>query len=410
MAILSKRLMSETARLVGERYRVRPRFMDLSGGTNVESDALSVLSNTRRRRDYALQQSINTGEPHLFEAAPGLATWVVPLEDRRRIHGGLVGGEILVSERRVATEETSLYLVTHGMSGAQAESLLRRLPEWPDARVREAASFAFKTFYQLSGWTPELVLENRRKIQQQKQLTQAIEDQKRAGVEALYAFEKERVLLSNIRAGDRNGARRILNEMLAAIYMSSPRLVVLRARAIELVSCLTRAAIEDNPLMEPLIEVNHRWTERLIRAVSFESLSGELMTALDDFIDGIYLHGVNRSNTKVQLALDFISRHFAEPISLRDVARAVDLSASRLAHLVKDYTGKTVVQIIHETRVRLAQRLLERTSTTCADIAYEVGFGDQSYFIKHFKRLTGVTPARYRRAPHRHSASPARPN
>ncbi len=393
--------MSDTIRTVDERYRVRPRFMDLSGGTDGDSDALTVLSNTRRRRDYALQQSINIGEPHVFDAAPGVAVWVVALEDRRRIHGGLVGGEVLVRERRVAAEETTRYLTHQGMSGQDAERFLGRLPEWPASRVREAAAFAFETFYQLSGWTPELVLENRRKIQQQKQLTQAIEDQKRAGVEALYAFEKERVLLSNIRAGDRNGARRILNEMLAAIYMSSPRLVVLRARAIELVSCLTRAAIEDNPLMEPLIEVNHRWTERLIRAQSFESLSGELMTALDDFIDGIYLHGVNRSNTKVQLALDFISRHFAEPISLRDVAHGVGLSASRLAHLVKDYTGKTVVQIIHETRVRQAQRLLERTSATCTEVAYEVGFGDQSYFIKHFKRLTGVTPARYRRATHR---------
>jgi len=400
MAILSKRLKSDTVRMVGERYGVRPCFMNLSGGTDPgrDKDALAVLSNTRRRRDYALQQSINIGEPYVFEAAPGMATWVVALEDRRRIHGGLVGGEVLLQDRGVPDEDVIAYLVGHGMSDQDAERLLERLPEWPAPRIREAARFAFRTFYELSGWAAELVEENRRKIQQQKQLTQAIEDQKRAGGEALYAFEKERVLLSNIRAGDRNGARRILNEMLAAIYMSSPRLVVLRARAIELVSCLTRAAIEDNPLMEPLIEINHQWTERLIRARSFESLSEELMAALDDFIDGIYLHGANRSNTKVQLALEFISRHFGKAISLRHVAGAVGLSSSRLAHLVKDYTGKTVIQIIQETRVRQAQRLLERTDKTCTEIAYEVGFGDQSYFTKHFKRLAGITPARYRRA------------
>jgi len=400
MAILSKRLKSDTVRMVGERYGVRPRFMNLSGGTDPgkDKDALAVLSSTRRRRDYALQQSINIGEPYVFEAAPGMATWVVALEDRRRIHGGLVGGEVLLQDRGVAAEDVTAYLVGHGMSDQDAERFLERLPEWPAPRVREVAWFAFETFYELSGWAAELVEENRRKIQQQKQLTQAIEDQKRAGGEALYAFEKERVLLSNIRAGDRNGARRILNEMLAAIYMSSPRLVVLRARAIELVSCLTRAAIEDNPLMEPLIEINHQWTERLIRARSFESLSEELMAALDDFIDGIYLHGANRSNTKVQLALEFISRHFGKAISLRHVAGAVGLSSSRLAHLVKDYTGKTVIQIIQETRVRQAQRLLERTDKTCTEIAYEVGFGDQSYFTKHFKRLAGITPARYRRA------------
>ena len=398
MAILSKRAISDTVRGVSERYRVRPRFMDLSGGTDAGDDPLLQLSNTRRRRDYALQQSINIGEPYVFAAAPGVATWVVALEDRRRIHGGLVGGEVRVEGDPASREDSLNYLVSYGMSGPDTDRFLEQLPEWPASRVGEAAWFAFDTFYQVSGWSAELVQENRRKIRQQKQLTQAIEDQKRAGGEALYAFEKERVLLANIRAGDRNGARRILNEMLAAIYMSSPKLVVLRARAIELVSCLTRAAIEDNPLMEPLIALTHEWTERLIRARSFESLSQELMTALDDFIDGIYLHGVNRSNTKVQLALDFISKHFAEPISLRDVSHAVGLSPSRLAHLVKDYTGKTVIQIIQQARVRQAQRLLERTSRTCTEIAYDVGFGDQSYFIKHFKRLAGITPARYRRA------------
>jgi hypothetical protein len=70
-------------------------------------------------------------------------------------------------------------------------------------------------------------------------------------------FEKERALLAHIRAGDRNTARRILNEMLATIYLTSHQLVVLRARTVEMMSCLTRAAIEDNPLMEPLIVRNH---------------------------------------------------------------------------------------------------------------------------------------------------------
>ena len=240
--------------------------------------------------------------------------------------------------------------------------------------------------------------ENRLRNLQQNQINQAIADQRQRGESALYAFEKERELLAHIRAGDRNGARRILNEMLATIYLSSPQLVVLRVRAVELISCLTRAAIEDNPLMEPLIERNHLWTERLIRAKDFEHLSAELMDALDEFIEGIYLHGMNRLNMKVRRALDFISANYMKRISLRTVAAEVGLSSCRLSHLVKELTGRTVLEIIQQVRVRQAQHLLERTSRSCADIAYEVGFGDQSYFTKHFRRLTGTTPARYRRA------------
>jgi AraC-like DNA-binding protein len=186
--------------------------------------------------------------------------------------------------------------------------------------------------------------------------------------------------------------------MLAGIYMSSPKLVVLRARAVELLSCLTRAAIEDNPLLEPMIERNHAWTEKLVTTRHFEELSQVLMTALDDYSDVIYLQGVNRSNVKVSQAIDYIGAHYMRPISLRDVAGEVGLSPCRLAHLVKSYTGRTVMQLIYQIRVTHARKLLMNSSRTCAEIAYELGFGDQSYFIKHFKRLTGTTPLRFRRA------------
>ena len=69
--------------------------------------------------------------------------------------------------------------------------------------------------------------------------------------------------------------------------------------------------------------------------------------------------------------------------------------------------GEVVLANYHEVRIRHAQHLLERTSKSCADIAYDVGFADQSYFIKHFKRHTGVTPFRYR---HRYTLAQRRPS
>jgi len=397
MAILSKRMLTDVGREYRRLHGLQPVFMDRTGRTSADCDELAVLRNARRRRDYAMQQSVSEGRPYLFEAAPDVMTWVVVLEDRRMIHGGLVGGEVLVAGADGA-EKRAAYLVRHGMAADDAARFLERLPVWPRDRVQRAADDLQDLFYKVSGWSPVLLKENRLRVQQQNQLREAVEDQRRRGGQALYAFEKERMLLANIRAGDRTGARRILNEMLATIYLSSPRLVVLRARAVELMSCLTRAAIEDNPLLEPLIERNHAWTERLVRSGSFEDMSQQLMNALDDFIDGIYLHGMNRSNEKVHRALDIIGRDYAGKMSLGAIAAEVSISPGRLSHLVKEFTGRTVMQIVQEVRIRQAQHLLERTSRSCTEIAYEVGYGDQSYFIKHFKRLTGTTPARYRRS------------
>jgi len=397
MAILSKRVLDSVGKTYHRDFGLRPKMMDLAGRVVETTDEIGVVSGTRRKRNYALQESINRGASFVYSPVPGISTWVVALEDKRMIHGALVGGEVRMQPDG-KTEEGMNYLASHGMNRRIAERYFERLPLWSDARVKEAADSLFSTFYSLSGWQPELMRENRLKALQQEQFNQAIEDQRKQGRPSLYAFEKERSLLANIRAGDRNAARKILNEMLATIFMSSPQLPVLRARTIELLSCLTRAAIEDNPLLEPLIERNHAWIERLVHSTSFEDVSSKLMNALDEFVDGVYVHGVNRSNPKVSRAVDFITRNYASAISLRDVAKDVGLSSCRLSHLVKELTGRTVLQILFQVRIQHAQQLLLRTDKPCTEVGYDVGFGDQSYFIKHFKRLTGMTPFRFRRS------------
>lgn len=79
------------------------------------------------------------------------------------------------------------------------------------------------------------------------------------------------------------------------------------------------------------------------------------------------------------------------------LSKKVGLSTFRISHLVKETTGKTVLQHVHQLRVQEAQRLLEQSDMSCTDIAYEAGFGDQSYFIKQFRKWMGITPARYRK-------------
>ena len=392
MPKLSKRLMNGVRKEARSQGGLAPQFLDLAGHCICGNDALACVSNSRRRRSYALQESINLSEPYLYAVAPGILTWVLGLEDNRMILGSMVGAEVMVAEQQNSDGDALVYLIRHGMDPVDAEAFVAGLKVWPQERIRSMGLQLQEAFYTLSGWRPVLMQERRQQIRQQRQINEAIVDVREGGGTALYAFEKERVLLSNIRAGDRNASRRILNEMLATIYMSAPRLVVLRARVIELLSCLTRAAIEDNPLLEPLIERNHAWTDQLIRSESFEVLSEALMRALDEFIDGIYLHGVNRSNVHVHQALEFIGHEFSRPISLSDVAKHVGLSPSRMAHLIKEFTGLTVLQTIQNIRIRQAQDLLDQTARSCAEIAYEVGFGDQSYFTHNAYPVLDIYP------------------
>ncbi len=397
MSILSQRTLIQVRRTYRQAFALRVHPVLVSGQLRDRPRApelVFTLPSGPRTAAYSLQEALHWGEPYIFYWAPGIISWAVAMVDQKTVRGGLLS-EAVVTEGK--TRDASIQgLAEQGVPLAAARRYVARLPVWPSARIREAALFLQKTFYQVSGWQPRLLEENRLKAAQQRQISEAIAEQKKSGLTS-YPIDKERMLLSLIRAGDQSGARRVLNEMLGAMYLFSPKLVVLRARAIELMGYLTRAAVEDSPLMEPLIERNHQWMQKLIQARDFETLSHVLMRALDDFMEGIYAHGFNCYNANVSRILDFIATNYTQPISLKQIAEAVGLSVFRVSHLVKQQTGKTVLQHVLQLRIHKAQQLLERTSTSCPEIAYTVGFCDQSYFIKHFKRLMGATPAHYRR-------------
>ncbi|SEL54290.1 AraC-type DNA-binding protein [Streptacidiphilus jiangxiensis] len=97
---------------------------------------------------------------------------------------------------------------------------------------------------------------------------------------------------------------------------------------------------------------------------------------------------------------EVIERRFAEPLSLRDVADAVGLSPGHLTTVVRQRTGRTVVDWITERRMAQARRLLSGTDLPVAEIARRVGLPDPGYFARVFRAAHGTTPRAWRRDTH----------
>ncbi|MCG9629065.1 transcriptional regulator ChbR [Vibrio mediterranei] len=68
-----------------------------------------------------------------------------------------------------------------------------------------------------------------------------------------------------------------------------------------------------------------------------------------------------------------------------------------LTRSTKKYYGQTPMEMINSIRVNFAKKQLEITNYSITDIAYESGYSSPSLFIKNFKRLTSLTPSRYRK-------------
>jgi AraC-like DNA-binding protein len=90
----------------------------------------------------------------------------------------------------------------------------------------------------------------------------------------------------------------------------------------------------------------------------------------------------------------FIAAHYAERITLDDLAAVVGLSIYRFITVFRRETGLPPHRYVCAIRVRAAQDLL-RAGVPPAIAAIEVGFFDQSHLCRHFRAVCGMTPGQF---------------
>jgi AraC family transcriptional regulator of arabinose operon len=83
-------------------------------------------------------------------------------------------------------------------------------------------------------------------------------------------------------------------------------------------------------------------------------------------------------------------------VSVQGLARTLNLSTSRLAHLFKAQTGGPLSHCLLDSRLRKAAHLLKATELRIKEITYVVGYGHPSSFARAFRRRFAVTPREYR--------------
>jgi AraC-like DNA-binding protein len=99
----------------------------------------------------------------------------------------------------------------------------------------------------------------------------------------------------------------------------------------------------------------------------------------------------------VEAAL-WLDEHSHQPIDLESAAREVGLSAFHFLRLFANVIGVTPHQYLVRSRLRHAARMLADDAGSITDVAYDVGFGDLSNFVRTFHRAAGASPLRFRQA------------
>ena len=208
--------------------------------------------------------------------------------------------------------------------------------------------------------------------------------------------EQKRDLSRSVREGDFEKARDALFEGLKiALLQDFESEDKLKLAILELFLLLFHAATEEGDL-EDMAAMRHRFTTEWESLNDRESLCLWIVRVFEYLRRISYSADRRKSVDLFKRVINFIEAHISEELSLKRIAGEVCLSPSRLIHRMRGDYNTTVSSCVTELRMKKAKKLLRETEIPISAIAQDVGYRDQSYFTRVFRKSVGCTPKYYR--------------
>lgn len=105
---------------------------------------------------------------------------------------------------------------------------------------------------------------------------------------------------------------------------------------------------------------------------------------------------MNSRDPRVRVAVVYIQERYPTVLSIEELAKSLNLSSSRLRHLIKADIGLSPNRYIRTLRLERAKHLLGTNFLSIKEIMGQVGYNDPSHFARDFKAVIGMSPRQYR--------------
>ena len=347
------------------------------------------------------KRAISLGEPYTFCCHANLNHIVFPLINKDAFWGSIIVGPFLLEP----VDALLISDIAKRYPGISTPDLLA-LYEASDsvqvispARATQISRLLYFMFYNLITDGKQKLMDNQGKYYQQSKISESIQMYKNFTKKegTTYPYEKEKDLITKVKTGNAKEAKSILNDLLGYVLFSEGNnLDVVKSRAIELSSLLSRAAIEGGAATDTILKINNMFLKSAQQINSLEELCYKLQELVEVFTESMFNYTPTKNNEIIKKAMSYISDNFASNITLDDVARHVHLNPAYFSTIFKQSCGSSFKEYLNMVRIEESKRLLANTDYSVVDIAVATGFMDQSYFSKVFKKYTGLTPKQYR--------------
>ena len=271
---------------------------------------------------------------------------------------------------------------------------LEQMPRLTTAQARSLSELVAAAVSSFALDAPAPDVDSGRQAAMLQRMYEVTDEEMRKG----YPIDTERRLQEHIRSGDKEAAQELLNELLVHIYyVADGDLAVIKARVRELIVLMNRAAIDGGADVNEIMNLCYRYEQEVDSLDGIETLNRWIGAILHKFISFVFdFNDIKHQNVVFQ-ASAYIKAHLTDKLSLDEVAEHVYLSKSYFCRIIKDELGCTFTEYVNRLRVERSKLLLTGTGMPIAEIACAVGFDDQSYFNRIFKKQTGVAPGSYRK-------------
>ena len=351
---------------------------------------------------YGSYQAERLGGKDIFFCPVGFAHWAAPIIVDGIMQGGFIGGPVVLTEHDDFVRETIVRKYQISEEDIQEiRSFVKDIRYVHPSRMASLADLLLV----ISRHITESESVDEQEILEQSAEQATISDNiylftsmgGEENADANYPLEKERELLHMISGGDKDGARKTLNEILGHVFFSSEgKFEVIKARVLELVVLLSRAALEGGAEIDEIFGMNYKYLGEIHSFTSVEQLATWLSRIMNRFSDCVF----NLTDVKhvdvIYKTLDYVKKNYMNKISLSDVADNAHISPSYFSKIFKDEMKGNFNTYLNRIRIQNSKKLLLDDAVSLVDVAFLCGYEDQSYFSKVFKKMAGMSPGKYR--------------
>lgn len=348
------------------------------------------------------QRAQKLGSAYIFACHADLNHIAFPLVDGDVLLGTVILGPFLMDEAdsTLVSGLAEKYRLTPALS-LELYDELSGIPVLPPDKAGQLQRLVDHLLSPLIPGERAALLQNREKTYQQAKIGETIRvyKEQQAQPSLIFFHKKEKELMAKVRTGSMQEVRGLLNELIGYVLFSEGgKIDAMRIRAIELTTLLSRVAMDGGANADSIYSLNSKFLTLIHQKQNLDELCALLQEVAEGFTSAMF-YEKDKGNSYIRKALRFIADNYFEHLELGTVADFVQLSPSYFSTLFRQMVGMNFREYLCQIRVEESKRLLLSTDFALADIAVSVGFPDQSYYCKVFRRIVGVSPGKFRARP-----------